>query len=130
MPSVVHKGKVYRLVSAEEEPSSENKKQMVQDILDQPSSNWKDYLQPIIIMVRQQFGLEEKSVSLVKPKMVPHAGSASLGFDIVGHLKFQPPSPLAVVEKHGEGPYKFKAFVTPDGKVGSPITIEGSKVQG
>lgn len=123
--AVVVKGRVY--VQAEEPPEAPSEEEMVQTVEESPAAKWREYLQPIIMELRNQFGLEHGSVSLLNPRIQTPAGTSTLGFNIVGHIRFQPDTSADVVEKYGFEPYKFTATVTPQGNLASPITIQGSK---
>ena len=122
------RGFVYRLAQDPEEVLTDDisSDDMVQDLEKEPGENWKEYLQPIIVSIRSEFGLPENSVTLLSPKVQDLYGAPSYGFSIVGHVKYIP-VPNEVLEKYGQAPYKFKATITPNGDLISAIDITGSK---
>ena len=120
---------VYRLAqdppTVDTGPSSE---EMVEELRSSPSENWREYLQPIIISIRNQYGLDLGQVKLLGPRLFgKEKTTPAYGFSIGGHVKFDPAPPDQVREDHGLPPYKFKATITPEGELVSSIKIEGSE---
>jgi hypothetical protein len=101
--------------------------EMVQELRKSPAENWKKFLQPIIINIRNRYGLEVGDVSLMGPKVKSEFTSPRYGFYIVGHVRFEPEVPDDVVKEHGEPPYAFEAAITPDGDLISSVNIRGSE---
>ena len=133
VPKLIVGGGVYVLAAQEEEdppvvedtgPSSED---MVEELRSSPSENWREYLQPIIISIRNQYGLETGKVKLLGPRLKSKLSSPSYGFSIEGHVRFEDGPPDDVREKHGQAPYKFEANVNPDGELVSSIKLTGSE---
>jgi hypothetical protein len=98
--------------------------EMVEELEESPGANWKElYLQPIIRAIRNRFDLEKGQVKLVSPKKNVPFGSDTYGFDIVGHVRFENFEPD--YDKFGGAPYKFRAHISVDGELQSPVEIKG-----
>lgn len=112
----------------EEESKGPSSEEMVKQMEDSPSENWREYLQPIIVSIRKQYGLEMGQVKLLNPTLLGDKfSSPSYGFAIGGHVKFSEHPPDKLREDHGLPPYKFEATVTPDGELISSVKITGSE---
>lgn len=138
--SVVVGNSVYRLVEAQDPPETDEDvpdeaapeeedtgKEMVKELREGPAENWKKFLQPIIINIRNKYGLEVGQVRLVGPRVKTKLTTPRYGFSIQGHVKFLPEAPDDVVKKHGLPPYAFEAAVTPDGELISSVKMSGSE---
>ena len=110
-----------------QDPPNETGQEMVEDLRKGPAENWRKFLQPIIIHIRNKYGLDVGQVSLVGPRIETEFTSPSYGFSIVGHVRFSPEPPVEVVKDHGQPPYAFKAAVTPNGDLVSSVRIVGSE---
>jgi len=116
MNRIRYRGAVYRL--AEDQP---DESQMVEQLEQNPASNWKEYLQPIIRALKQQLGAD--GVSLLSPAIDAKFASPDLGFYIVGDVGFEDERPATVIDNYGNGPLPFRAYVSPDGKLTFPISL-------
>jgi len=136
MSRVVVGNYVYKLVVAQDpleemtedtENKDDSSEEMVEELRDSPADNWREYLQPIIVNIRNAYGLEIGQVSIVGPRIVNKFTSPQYGFSITGHVRFKPEPPEEVLREHGEPPYRFDAAVTPDGDLISSIQLLGSE---
>jgi len=120
--------KRYAEEPATPDPTEDNKpseQEMVQKLEEDPGANWKElYLQPIIRAIRNRLDLDPGQVSLVSPKKRVPYGSDTLGFDIVGHVRFENFVPDR--DEFGESPYRFKAHVSVEGNLQVPVAVQGS----
>ncbi|KKN56102.1 hypothetical protein LCGC14_0575800 [marine sediment metagenome] len=104
-----------------DEPSES---EMVQELEEEPGANWEDlYLQPIIRAIRNRFDLEQGQVKLLGPKKKVPFGSDTLGFDVVGHVRFDAFTPPA--DEYGDAPYRFTASIDPNGELQLPVEVVG-----
>lgn len=105
----------------------ETGEEMVKELREGPAENWRKFLQPIIINIRNKYGLEIGHVSLVGPRIKTKFTTPRYGFSIVGHVKFKPEAPDEVIKNHGAPPYTFEADVTPNGELISSVSLAGSE---
>lgn len=141
--SVVVGNQVFRFVQAQEPDEEEEEEildeevtppvldetgaEMVKQLREGPAENWRKFLQPIIISIRNQYGLEVGRVSLVGPRIKSKFTTPRYGFFIQGHVKFTPEVPDEVVTNHGTPPYAFEAYITPEGELVSSVNLIGSE---
>ena len=127
---------VYRLVEAadplEEEgappaPPQDTGSEMVEELRESPAGKWEKYKQPIIVQIRNSYGLPVGSVRLLNPTVKDTLTAPQYGFMITGHVKFFPQAPPDVREEHGMPPYRFEAYITPSGELISSVRIIGSE---
>jgi hypothetical protein len=127
---------VYRLIEAadplEEEvapaaPGSDTGSEMVEELRDSPAGKWEKYKQPIIVQIRNSYGLPVGAVRLLNPQVKDVLTAPQYGFMISGHVKFLSGAPPEVREEHGQPPYRFEAYVTPTGELVSSVQIIGSE---
>jgi hypothetical protein len=100
--------------AAEEGPEVEDPDQISREIEKSPASNWKEYAQPILKDIKQQFG--GAPVSLLNPQIETDV-DVDLGFHITGYVKFLGERPHAVQDEYGDAPLHFKVFIDPEGKL-------------
>lgn len=100
--------------AAKEGPKVEDPDQVSREIEESPASNWKEYEQPILKDIKQQFG--GVPISLLNPQIETDV-DVDLGFHITGYVKFLGEVPHAVQDEYGDVPLHFKVFVDPDGKL-------------
>jgi hypothetical protein len=127
---------VYRLVEAadplEEEgalpaPKDDSGSDMVKELRESPAGEWEKYKQPIIVQIRNSYGLPVGSVRILNPTVKDALTAPQYGFMITGHVKFFPEAPPEVREEHGLPPYQFEAYITPGGELVSSVRIIGSE---
>jgi len=126
---ILYKGRVYVAADEEEdtpleeedESTTPDEVEMVQEIEDEPVVHWEEYLQPIIRIIRTQLGGVQ--VSLLSPQVSNTYSSPQFGFGIVGFVEFTQGTPPTVLEEFGDVPVKFKAYVSPEGKLTQPVEI-------
>ena len=109
-------------LEGEGEPSEyEMTKQLEKD----PGANWRDlYLQPIIRAIRNRFDLEKGQVRLISPKKKIPFGSDTLGFEVVGHIRFDDYTPDR--DDYGDSPFRFRAAVDINGELVLPVEVTGN----
>jgi len=95
-------------------PEPEDPDQVSREIEKSPASNWKQYEQPILKDIKQQFG--GVPVSLLNPQIESDV-DVDLGFHITGYVRFLGEVPHDVLDEYGDAPLHFKIFVDPDGKL-------------
>lgn len=100
--------------AAGESPEVEDPDQVSREIEKSPASNWKEYEQPILRDIKQQFG--GVPISLLSTQLEADV-DVDLGFHITGYVKFLGEVPHAVQDEYGDVPLHFKVFVDPDGKL-------------
>lgn len=123
---ILYKGQLYvtaedEVVLPDEEEERPDEAEMVQEIEDQPVMDWREYLQPIIRIIRTQLGGVQ--VSLLNPEVSNTYSSPQFGFNIVGFVEFTQGHPEELLEEFGNVPVKFQAYVSPEGKLIQPIEI-------
>ena len=129
---------VYRLVEAQDPledeglgeptaPADDTGSEMVEELRDSPAGQWEKYKQPIIVQIRNSFGLPVGAVRLLNPRVKDVLTAPQYGFMITGHVKFFPQAPPEVREEHGQPPYRFEAYITPTGELISSVKIIGSE---
>jgi hypothetical protein len=99
--------------------------EMTEELEKDPGANWRDlYLQPIIRAIRNRFDLEKGQVRLVSPKKKIPFGSDTLGFEVIGHVRFEDFTPSA--DEYGKSPYSFRATVDTNGELVLPVEVTGN----
>ena len=100
----------------EEGPTEE---ELVDEYENSPEANWQEYEQLIIRTLQTQYGTE---VILVGTELESDYGGPSSGFNIKGFLKFPQGRPLGILDKFGEDPIVFRAYIA-DGELVEPISL-------
>jgi len=109
------------------EPEAPTEEELVQDIEEDPGTEWQErYLQPIIRAIRSRFDLERGQVMLVAPRKETPFGTDAYSFRITGHVRFEDFSPDT--SEFGEPPYRFLARVKPDGQLSKRIEVYGHEI--
>jgi hypothetical protein len=112
---------IYRIAQEPEKdvvgPSEE---EMVDEIEDTPASRWREYLQPIIRLLKQQLGIK---VHLLGPQQKNPYGATQYGFSIEGHLKFPEGLTPELSEQFGDAPISFRAYIDPSGELTPSIEV-------
>ena len=99
--------------------------EMTKELEKDPGANWRDlYLQPIIRAIRNRFDLEKGQVRLVSPKKKIPFGSDTLGFEVIGHVRFEEFTPSA--DEYGQSPWSFRATVDTNGELILPVEVTGN----
>jgi len=109
-----------KLILAQDVPPVVDSTVMMEEIAQQPSSYWREYLQPIISLIQSELHL---SFVLREPKLVDKFGSLSLGFSITGELVFRAGDAKIIQSIYGNSPVYFEATVGADGKLHQPVRV-------
>lgn len=104
-----------------EDLSGPTQEEMVDEFEKSPQANIEQYFQVIIRNLENQYG--GNPLILVNPHIEDEVGSPDAGFDIVGHLRWTNGRPLQIVEKFGEYPVVFSAYIA-DGLLVEPIFLD------
>ena len=117
-----YKHGIYRI--AQEEPEEDalgpSESEMVDTIEDAPADRWRDYLQPIIRLLKQQLGV---AITLLGPRQENPYGATQYGFTIEGHLKFPEGKTPELDEQFGDRPIKFRAYIDPEGDLSPSVEV-------
>lgn len=101
----------------EENPRSEE--ELVKEVENSPIQKWRNYIQPIIQLLSQQFST---SIELRGAKPQAGLGAPTDQFIIKGSIKFLEGRPLEIQQKFGRQPVFFEAYIV-DGEIVQPITL-------
>ena len=105
----------------EDKDAGPTEEELVEEVEESPAYEWEKYLQPIIRLLKMQFG--DAEVSLVAPRMVNAFGSPEYGFNIVGEVGFPAGRPPDILLEFGEEPLFFKAYINSDGELSSDVAV-------
>jgi hypothetical protein len=94
-------------------PEVEDPDKTSKEIEKSPANNWREYLQPILKDIKQQFG--GVPISLLGTDIDADV-DVDLGFHITGYVRFLGKVPTNIQEQYGDAPLHFKAFIDPEGK--------------
>jgi hypothetical protein len=116
-----YKNGIYRVAQEPEEDAlGPSEEEMVDTIEDAPADRWRDYLQPIIRLLKQQLGVP---VILLGPRQENPYGATQYGFTIEGHLKFPEGKTPTLDEQFGNRPIKFRAYIDPEGDLSPSVEV-------
>ena len=110
------------LTTTPEEEATPDEAEMVKEVEDHPSTNWREYLQPIIRALKIQ--LNGVPISLMNPQLSNDYVAPQFGFNITGYVHFPKGRPDDVEAAFGDDPIRFEVHVgPPDNDIHYPIEL-------